>query len=178
MHSRLHISLSVILIALSLIIIFTTLLSGNDEIPDSNFANLEYSDKSLLNIPVSIKNNISRETLLVFVLDDVRCPTCLNDVVEFIDSVEQGFSNEIKLIVWNSISNPSTAHKVKESINREVLYVYEPLNEDYHSNFGPGNRYFFIKSSNKDTIAHLPLSSIPTTKEYKRDVINYILNNM
>lgn len=178
MKSRYKIILSTLLLVLSAVIIISSILLKERNSPNPVFENITYSEKRMLRLPAETQDLNTNKILLLIVLENLNCATCLNEVVELIDTIKNKFSDQINTIVWINEKNIRRTHIVKKSINREVIYIEKPLYKEYYSFFNSGNRYFFIDYNNDKFTMHLPLPAIPTSKKTKIEVVNYVINNI
>lgn len=175
MSSKIKIWLSIFLLTMSALIIIGSLTFEKDEPPNALIQNLESAPKDSFDFPSKLQQTYSDDFFIVFNLKDIGCPTCLNEVVDYIDTVDKKFSKKIRIIIWTSTNE---LEMIKRSIERNVEFIDYPANKNYQMYFGKTKRYFFIDRKNKKDIKHLPLSSYTTPQTSKIEVLNYVLDTI
>lgn len=142
MSSKIKIGLSICLLAMSGLIIIGSLTFEKDETQNALIQNLEKAPKDSFDFPSRLEQTYSDNFFIVFNLRDIGCPTCLNEVIDYIDIINTNFREKIRVIIWTS---PDELQMIKKAIERDVKFIDYPPSKNYKMYFGATNRYFFVE---------------------------------
>lgn len=167
------ISISIVFITVSIFLIWNSL--NRLKIIDPVLSNIELTENYSFEIDNKLKSKLKKDVNLVIVLDDLSCPLCLNEVVDLIDFVNNEYTF-MDTIIWFVLTDSIQVQNYHDAIGRDVLYTYGPLNNNYISEVGVGNRLNFIRKNGNKILAHIPLSNNITPRHEKLKVFNFVLD--
>ncbi len=126
---------------------------------------------SFLILPDSIKNEAGQDLLALIVLEDLSCPLCLNEAVDFIDFFSE--VENVEVAVWYTNSNKKRVENYHASIDRKIPYSYGQLSLNTPDIVTITNSVFFV-SNDLSIVSSIPLSNQVTSRELKKMILKKV----